>query len=48
MNDHADPVALRPLLSEAAIPHDEFLRAREANLARWPTRCAARIPSAAA
>ena len=37
MNDHADPVALRPPLSEAAIPHDEFLRAREANLARWPT-----------
>src|SRR4029079_5102557 len=35
--DHADPVALRPPLSEAAIPHDEFLRAREANLARWPT-----------
>ena len=37
MNDHADLHALRPPLSEAAIPEDEFLRAREANLARWPT-----------
>ena len=37
MNDHADSQLLRAPLSEAAIPADEFLRAREANLARWPT-----------
>ena len=37
MNDHAEAHALRPPLSEAAIPHDDFIRARAANLARWPT-----------
>jgi methylaspartate mutase epsilon subunit len=37
MNDQADSQLLRAPLSEAAIPADEFLRAREANLARWPT-----------
>ena len=37
MNDPSDSRALRPPLSEAAIPREEFRRMREANLARWPT-----------
>ncbi len=36
MNDRTAPVALAPL-AETAIAEDEFLRARAANLARWPT-----------
>lgn len=37
MNDQPAAGVLRAPLSEAAIPADEFRRAREANLARWPT-----------
>ncbi len=37
MNDQPGSDVLRPPLSEAAIPADEFHRARRANLARWPT-----------
>ena len=37
MNDQTDANRLRPPLREAAIPADDFRRAREANLARWPT-----------
>jgi methylaspartate mutase epsilon subunit len=37
MTDSIAAPAVRPALSEAAIPLDEFRRMREANLARWPT-----------
>ncbi len=37
MNDQPPSHVLRSPLSEAAIPADAFRRAREANLARWPT-----------
>ena len=37
MNDQPGSDVLRPPLSEAAIPAEEFHRARRANLARWPT-----------
>jgi len=37
MNDASSHNALRAPLAETAIPADEFHRARDANLARWPT-----------
>lgn len=37
MNDVSSPTSLRPPFAETAIPRDDFLREREANLARWPT-----------
>jgi methylaspartate mutase epsilon subunit len=40
MNDDVAASALRPPLSETAIPPDEFRRMRDANLARWPTGAA--------
>ena len=48
MNDDGGTDALLPPLSEAAIPADLFRRAREANLARWPTGAGVDLDAAVA